>query len=135
VALLNTGSYGARVDSPAFGDVLVLLLAATEIFACQLISPDSCMFSNHSRGDSDEGGSGDGCLCCCAHIVVVVPTVAFVSLGFVALTVPFEDFQAPAVPPSGIEHLRVSNSSFATSLSLFQLRSPKEEVRRAFISR
>ena len=53
--------------------LLVLLLAATEIFACQLISPDSCIFSSHSTPDTSEGGSGDGCLCCCAHIVVVPP--------------------------------------------------------------
>jgi hypothetical protein len=84
--------------------LLVLLMAATEIFACQLISPDTCIFSNHSSNDSEEGGSGDGCLCCCAHIVVAAPMAKLVPLGFVALVVPFEDFQAPSVPPNRIEH-------------------------------
>jgi hypothetical protein len=83
---------------------LVLLMAAIEIFACQLISPDTCIFSSHSTGDSDEGGSGDNCLCCCAHIMVAAPMTGLVPLGFVALAVPFEDFQAPAVPPNRIEH-------------------------------
>jgi hypothetical protein len=84
--------------------LLVLLMAATEIFACQLISPDTCIFSRHSTTDTDEDGSGDGCLCCCAHIVVVAPITGLVPLGFVALAVPFEDFQAPSVPPNRIEH-------------------------------
>lgn len=84
--------------------LLLLLMAATEIFACQLISPDTCIFSSHSTNDSDEGGSGDGCLCCCAHIVVVAPAVGLVALGFVSLPLPFENIQAPAVPPNRIEH-------------------------------
>src|SRR5450755_250676 len=40
---------------------LVLLMAGTEIFACQLISPDSCLFSTHANSDADQGCSGDGC--------------------------------------------------------------------------
>lgn len=62
--------------------LLVLLLAATEIFACDLISPDSCIFSSHSTPDTSEGGSGDGWLCCCAHIVVVAPITPLATLGF-----------------------------------------------------
>jgi hypothetical protein len=84
--------------------LLVLLMAAAEIFACQLISPDTCIFSSHSTNDSEEGGSGDGCLCCCAHIVVVPPMVGLVPLGFVSLAIQFELFLAPAVPPNRIEH-------------------------------
>jgi hypothetical protein len=84
--------------------LLVLLMAATEIFACQLISPDTCIFSSHSTHDSDQDCSGDGCLCCCAHIVVVAPIVPLVNLGFISQAVPAEDIQAPDFPPSGIEH-------------------------------
>ncbi len=84
--------------------VLVLLLAATEIIACQLISPDTCIFSSHSTHDSDQDCSGDGCLCCCAHIVVVAPIVPLVKLGFISQAVSAEDIQAPDFPPSGIEH-------------------------------
>ena len=84
--------------------LLVLLMAATEICACQLISPDSCIFSSHSTPDSGEGDSGDGCLCCCAHIVVVQPIMPLVSLGFVSRAVPFEEFQVPEVRAIDIEH-------------------------------
>ena len=84
--------------------LLILLLAATEIFACPLISPDTCIFSTHTTGDSDEGCSGDGCLCCCAHIVVVAPIGPLAPLGFISRAVPFEDIQTPDFLPSRIEH-------------------------------
>jgi|SRR5579875_1502456 len=84
--------------------LLLLLMAATEICACQLISPDSCIFSSHQTPDSSEGGSGDGCLCCCAHIVVVPPMTPLVSLGFISRAVPFEEFQSPEVRAIDIEH-------------------------------
>jgi hypothetical protein len=82
----------------------LLLLAATEIFACQLISPDTCIFSSHPTHDSDPDCSGDGCLCCCTHIVVVPPAEALAPLEFISRAVPFEDVQRPDFPPSGIEH-------------------------------
>lgn len=84
--------------------ILLLLIAATEIFACELVSPDACIFSSHSTSDSTEGGSGDGCLCCCAHIVVVAPIVPLASLGFISRAVPFEDIQTPEFRPIDIEH-------------------------------
>jgi hypothetical protein len=84
--------------------LLVLLLAATEIFACQLISPDSCIFSSHSTPDSSEGGSGDGCLCCCAHIVVVAPITPLASLGFISRASSSEEIQAPEFRSIDIEH-------------------------------
>jgi len=84
--------------------LLILLLAATEIFACQMISPDTCVFSSHSTRDSDQDCSGDGCLCCCTHILVVAPIGPLARLGFISQAVPFEDVQRPDFPPSGIEH-------------------------------
>jgi hypothetical protein len=84
--------------------LLVLLLAATEIFACQLISPDSCIFSSHSTPDTREGGSGDGCLCCCAHIVVIAPITPLATLGFISRAVPFDEVQAPEFRSIDIEH-------------------------------
>jgi hypothetical protein len=84
--------------------LFVLLMAATEIFACQLISPDSCIFSSHSTSDSSEGGSGDGCLCCCAHIVVVPPVTPLAALGFIARAVPVDEIQAPEFRSTDIEH-------------------------------
>jgi len=84
--------------------LLILLLAATEIFACQLISPDTCVFSSYSTQDSDQDCSGDGCLCCCAHIVVVAPIVPLTSLGFISQAVPVENVHTPDFPSSRIEH-------------------------------
>jgi hypothetical protein len=84
--------------------LLLLLMAATEICACQLISPDTCIFSSHTTNDSDEGGSGDGCLCCCAHIVVVAPIAPLAPLGFISRAVPFEEIQAPEFRSIDIEH-------------------------------
>lgn len=83
--------------------LLVLLLAATEIFACQLIAPDSCIFSSHSTPDTSEGGS-DGCLCCCAHIVVVPPMAPLATLGFISRAVPVDEIQAPEFRSTDIEH-------------------------------
>lgn len=84
--------------------LLVLLLAATEIFACQLISPDSCILSSHGTPDTSEGDSGDGCLCCCAHIVVATPITPLASLGFISRAVPFDEVQAPEFRSIEIEH-------------------------------
>jgi hypothetical protein len=84
--------------------VLVLLLAATEIFACDLFSPPTCLFSTPTTNDSDQGCAGDGCLCCCAHIVVVAPIVPLASLGFISEAVLVENIQAPDFPPNRIEH-------------------------------
>ena len=51
--------------------LVLLLLAAVEIFDCTAIAWPECVFSSHVTHDSDDSCSGDGCLCCCAHIVVV----------------------------------------------------------------
>src|SRR2546430_6341813 len=82
---------------------LVLLLAAAEIFACPLISPDTCVFSSHNAPDSNDGCSGDGCFCCCTH-VVVASAPALAPIGFVSRTVLFEDLQSPTFVTSRIEH-------------------------------
>lgn len=84
--------------------LLILLLAGTEIFACQWISPDTCLFSNHSTHHSDEAPSGDGCLCCCGHIVVVAPIAPPRPAGFLSRAIPFEDIQTPDFLPHRIEH-------------------------------
>ena len=86
--------------------LVVLMMATSEIFACQLISPDSCIFSahQHTSGDPDDGCSGDGCLCCCAHIVVVAPITPLASLGVSARALPLSEIETPNVPRMGIEH-------------------------------
>src|SRR6266481_2139551 len=84
--------------------LLLLLLAATEIFACGLVSSPVCLFSTDTTQDSGDDCSGDGCLCCCAHIVVVPSITPLAPLGFVATAVPCEDSQTPDFPSSRIEH-------------------------------
>ena len=85
--------------------LLVLLLAATEIFACEELHFAGLLhFSSHSTPDTSEGGSGDGCLCCCAHIVVVPPVTPLATLGFVSSAVPFDEVQVPEFRSIAIEH-------------------------------
>jgi hypothetical protein len=82
----------------------ILLLATTEIFACQLISPETCIFSRQSTHDSDQDCSGDGCLCCCAHMVVAAPIAPLGRLGFFSRAILTEDAQTPDFLATGIEH-------------------------------
>lgn len=83
--------------------VFFLLLAATEIFACDAIASPACPFSTHPSHDSDDG-CADGCLCCCGHIVVVAPSVPIVPLGYVTRAVTCDVFSMPDIPPNRIEH-------------------------------
>jgi hypothetical protein len=84
--------------------LFLLLLAATEIFACDAIASPACLFASHTTQEPDDGCSGDGCLCCCAHIVVVPPMIPLAPLGFVTQAVTPDNGQAPDVPPTRIEH-------------------------------
>ena len=84
--------------------VFLLLLATTEILACDAIASPACPFSTHSTNDSDDGCCGDGCLCCCAHIVVVAPIVPIAPLEYVAPAVTFDVRPTPDVPLNRIEH-------------------------------
>lgn len=43
---------------------LILLLAGAELFACDLISPETCELQTSSHDD---------CLCCCCHLVLSPP--------------------------------------------------------------
>ena len=84
--------------------VLLLLLATTEILACDAIASQACPFSTHTSHDSDDGCRADGCLCCCGHIVVIAPIVPVVPLSFGAQPAIFDSCGAPDVPPNRIEH-------------------------------
>jgi hypothetical protein len=84
--------------------VFLLLLATTEIRACDAIAAPACPFSTHTSHDSDDGCRADGCLCCCGHIVAVAPIVSVAPLGFVARAVTFDACQTPDVLPDRIEH-------------------------------
>lgn len=83
--------------------VFFLLLATTEIFACDAIASPVCPFSTHPSHDSD-AGCADGCLCCCGHIVVVAPSIPIVPLGYVTRAATCDACGTPDVPPNRIEH-------------------------------
>lgn len=84
--------------------LVLLLLAATEIFACDAIASPACLFASHTTQDSNDRCSGDGCLCCCAHIVVIQAILPLAPLGFIAEATVVDDGRTSAVPPIGIEH-------------------------------
>ena len=84
--------------------VLFLLLATTEILACDATASQACPFSTHASHDSDDGCCADGCLCCCGHIKVVAPIVPVAPLGFVSRAITPDACRTPDVPPSRIEH-------------------------------
>jgi hypothetical protein len=53
--------------------VIILLLTAVELIACEVFSPATCEISRAPGDQSTD--SGDACLCCCFHIVVGTPLV------------------------------------------------------------
>ena len=75
-----------------FVAALLVALATTEIVFCSECSPESCQFS---KSTSSQHGpishSGDECLCCCAHLLVIAPSTirpAKETLPAVEATVP-----------------------------------------------
>lgn len=88
--------------------ILLLLLAAGELLACHVLSAARCEISGSASGcDPDDGNSGDECLCCCRHIVVVPPLVLMPGLRFEFFPPPAEAGRTSAVslpldhPPRG----------------------------------
>ena len=51
--------------------VIILLLTAVELVACEVVSPETCELAG-APGDGSPD-SGDACLCCCYHVVVRTP--------------------------------------------------------------
>lgn len=49
----------------------IMLLAGSEIVFCAQCSPESCIFSHNHQKSGDSSQSGDDCLCCCGHLLVV----------------------------------------------------------------
>jgi hypothetical protein len=56
-----------------FTALFLVLFTAVEVLACDLLPSNDC-FVSHSSSDKSQGqNSGDNCMCCCAHIVIVAP--------------------------------------------------------------
>jgi hypothetical protein len=54
----------------------LLLLTGVELFACEMIAPQNCEEFGYPRSGTD-GSSSDNCICCCTHIVIVMPAPIF----------------------------------------------------------
>ena len=64
---------------------VLLLLAGVEIGLCAEWSPDDCRFSHEHSGSTS--ASGDECLCCCAHLLVL-PTLSLSPGPIIQLLLP-----------------------------------------------
>lgn len=66
--------------------ILLLLVTGAEVFACEMVEPEQCE-SFGSSGSTSGAPSGDNCICCCTHVVVIAPfALAPVSEGFTEVT-------------------------------------------------
>jgi hypothetical protein len=82
--------------------MFLVLFAAVEILACDLL-PNSDCYISHRQDPGQTQQSGDNCLCCCAHMVVVNPLV-FEPEEIVVPAPPEESVQEPLYAPSHIDH-------------------------------
>jgi hypothetical protein len=82
--------------------MFLVLFAAVEILACDLL-PNSDCYISHRQDPGQTQDSGDNCLCCCAHMVVVKPLV-FEPQETVVLAPPEESVQRPLYALSHIDH-------------------------------
>lgn len=72
-----------------FVAVLFLLMAAVEVFGCDLLPSPACELSGPiGNPGSAPGSSQDECFCCCHHVVFGPPVVTFAQLESVEAIVP-----------------------------------------------
>lgn len=82
--------------------LIFLLMAAVEVFGCELLASPGCELSSPLSGNS----SSDECFCCCHHIVPGTVPVTLAPLETIDLVVPVvidstHDLYSPAIdqPP------------------------------------
>ena len=56
--------------------ILLLLLAGTELFACEVLAPEQCESFGFPTDQSSQEADDD-CICCCSHVLVVDPPQPF----------------------------------------------------------
>ena len=84
--------------------MFLLLFAAVEVLACDLVPSDDCYISSHFPSSPAKGqGTGDTCLCCCQHMIAAIPLV-LEPQETIAPAPPEVTLQPPPFPPSQIEH-------------------------------
>ncbi len=81
---------------------MLLLITGAELFACEILSPNSCEISK-LPDNTKQSPPDDGCLCCCAHIVIVVPVTLTPSPEQVNAVVMIEHAK-PTTQSSSIYH-------------------------------
>jgi hypothetical protein len=82
--------------------MFLVLFASVEILACDLLPNSDCSIS-HPQDKGQTQDSGDNCLCCCAHMVVVKPLV-FEPHEAIVPAYPEDSVQQPLFAPSHIDH-------------------------------
>jgi hypothetical protein len=84
--------------------IFLVLFTAVEVFACDVLPDSDCYISQSQSQHKHQGPtSGDNCLCCCAHLIVVKRA----ALAPQVLTVPApreEAVEQPLFAPSSIDH-------------------------------
>jgi len=62
----------ARLPISRLAAAFLLLLTGAELFACEMIAPQSC--ESFGLPETEPGGSADdNCICCCTHVLIAVP--------------------------------------------------------------
>ncbi|MEX2264471.1 MAG: hypothetical protein WD696_21130 [Bryobacteraceae bacterium] len=91
----------SRTATYRLASVAILLLVGVELFACEMVSPDTCEILGTSESrPSGQSSPGDDCLCCCYHVIVVPPvTLALAEIVSPAPEV-FEKIPIAAEPHS-----------------------------------
>jgi hypothetical protein len=84
--------------------VLILLLTGVELFTCELIAPGACELTDPASGDKPgHSNCGNGCICCCCH-VVVSSVFVLTPAESVSPVPPLPETQRPIAHPSLIDH-------------------------------
>ena len=90
----------SRVTIFRIAAIAILLLTGGELIACEVLSPSTCEISGALDQSPD---SGDACLCCCFHIVVMTPIVIEPAAEVLALDPP-RAVQVPSIDSASIYH-------------------------------
>ena len=95
---------GARPAIFRLAAVAILLLAAVDLLACDLLFQPACEISRSLSTEGCDDASGDGgCLCCCCHIVVSTPFVLELTQETIWIAV-LPEPEPPSRQTGGIYH-------------------------------
>jgi len=81
----------SRINLFRVAAVLLLLLGAVEVYACDMA--DACVTSASGQNSDCDQPSGDNCLCCCHHVVPAV-----------VVTLEAVEYVCDGTPPAPLAH-------------------------------